>query len=150
MILVIGIGNPVRGDDAAGIEVARRIRLGASRRDVTVRELIGDQLALLDAWTGARTVYVVDAIHCGGKPGHVRRFDAAEPLDDPFRRPSMHTFGLADVIDLSRALGRLPARLIGYGIEGVRFGLNEPMTPEVAAAVGSVASEILRRVKEGS
>jgi hydrogenase maturation protease len=150
MILIIGIGNPVRGDDAAGIEVARRIRTRASRRDVTVKELIGDQLALLDAWAGARTVYVVDAIHCAGRPGHVCRFDAAEPLDAPFRRPSAHTFTLADVIEFSRAVGRLPARLIGYGIEGVRFGLGEAMTPEVEAAVGSVTSEILRRVREGS
>jgi hydrogenase maturation protease len=148
MTLVIGIGNPVRGDDAAGIEVARRIRTHASRRDVTVMELFGDQLALLDAWTGARTVYLVDAIHSGGKPGHVHRFDAGEPLDAPFHRPGTHTFSLADVIELSRAMGRLPARLMGYGIEGASFGLGETMSPAVEAAVDSVTSEILRRVKE--
>ena len=149
MILVIGMGNPVQGDDAAGIEVARRIRRQASRRDVTVMELIGDQLALLDAWTGARTVCVVDAIHSGCKPGRVHRFDAGEPLGAPFHRPGTHTFSLAHVIELSRSMGRLPARLIGYGIEGASFGLGETMSPEVEAAVDSVTSEILRRVEKG-
>jgi hydrogenase maturation protease len=71
MTLVIGIGNPDRGDDAAGLAVARRVRAAAARRDVTVTELIGDQLALLDIWDGVKDVYVIDAVCSGGAPGSV-------------------------------------------------------------------------------
>jgi Ni,Fe-hydrogenase maturation factor len=52
MTLVIGIGNPDRGDDAAGLAVARNVR-AAAPAGVAVIELDGDQLALLDAWDGA-------------------------------------------------------------------------------------------------
>jgi hydrogenase maturation protease len=149
MILVIGIGNPDRGDDAAGVLVARRVRAAASRRDVSVREVVGDQLALLDTWCGARTVYVVDAIRSGKAAGSVCRFDAAEPLDAPFWHRGTHTFSLADVIELGRALGRLPGRLLGYGIEGTAFGLGDPVSPGVEAAVAEVADEIIRLAKEG-
>jgi hydrogenase maturation protease len=85
---------------------------------VTVTELGGDQLALLDVWEGAVEVYVVDAICSGGDPGTVRRFDASFPLGDGFQHRGTHLFSLADVIELARALHRLPARLTGYGIEG--------------------------------
>ena len=147
MILVIGIGNPARGDDAAGLAVARRIR-DAAPGDVTVAELAGDQLALLDAWTGAREVYVIDAVCSGGTPGTVYRFDAAEPLTAHFWHRGTHTFSLADVIELARALGRLPARLTGFGIEGATFEPGAPLSPEVEAAVEAVTALLLGEVRE--
>jgi hydrogenase maturation protease len=79
MIVVIGVGNADRGDDTAGLAVARRIK-DAAPPGFTVRELDGDQLALLDAWDGATDVYVVDATCSGGEPGSVCRFGASVPL----------------------------------------------------------------------
>ncbi len=149
MILVIGIGNPDRGDDAAGLAVATRIREAAPPGHVTVRELIGDQLALLDAWTGASDVYVVDAVCSGGTPGTVYRFDAADTLTDRFRHRGTHTFSLADVVELARALGRLPRRLAGFGIEGAQWELGSALSPQVAAAVGTVTSQLLKELKAG-
>ena len=149
MILVIGIGNPARGDDAAGLAVARCIREAAPGH-VTVTELAGDQLALLDAWTGAREVYLIDAVCSGGTPGTVYRFDAAEPLTARFWHRGTHTFSLADVIELGRALGRLPGRLTGYGIEGGTFEPGAPLSAEVEAAVRAVTAALLRELRESS
>lgn len=149
MTLVIGIGNPDRGDDAAGLAVARRVRAAAPRCHVTVAELIGDQLALLDAWNGANDVYVIDAVCSGGAPGTVYRFDAVQQLDARFRHCGTHTFSLADVIELARALGRLPPRLVGYAIEGAAFELGAGLSPEVAAAVEAVTGRLLAELKAG-
>ena len=149
MILVIGIGNPARGDDAAGLVVARHIREAAPGH-VTVTELAGDQLALLDAWTGAREVYLIDAVCSGGTPGTVYRFDAAEPLTARFWHRGTHTFSLADVIELGRALSRLPGRLTGYGIEGGTFEPGAPLSAEVEAAVQAVTAALLRELRESS
>ena len=149
MILVIGIGNPARGDDAAGLAVARCIREAAPGH-VTVTELAGDQLALLDAWTGAREVYLIDAVCSGGTPGTVYRFDAAEPLTARFWHCGTHTFSLADVIELGRALSRLPGRLSGYGIEGGTFEPGAPLSAEVEAAVQAVTAALLRELRESS
>lgn len=147
--LVIGIGNPDRGDDAAGVAVARRVRETASRRHVTVAELIGDQLALLDVWAGAKKVYVIDAVYSGGVPGTVYSFDARHPLDAKFRHCGSHTFSLAGVIELARSLDRLPARLIGYGIEGAAFELGAGLSPAAEAAVAAVTSRLLEELKAG-
>jgi Ni,Fe-hydrogenase maturation factor len=58
--LLIGIGNADHGDDAAGLAVARRVT-AAAPGGVTVTELSGDQLGLLDAWEGQSEVWAADA-----------------------------------------------------------------------------------------
>ena len=147
MILVIGIGNPDRGDDAAGLAVAKRIRAASLPGEVTVRELAGDQLALIDEWTGATDVFVVDAVSSGGIPGTVYQFDAADPLTETFRHRGTHMFSLADVIELARALDRLPRHLTGFGIEGAGFAIGAGLSPPAAAAVDEVTSLLLADIK---
>jgi hydrogenase maturation protease len=147
MTLVIGIGNADRGDDVVGLSVARRIREAVPRADVTVKELDGDQLRLLDAWQGHNDVYVVDAVCSGGEPGTTYRFDASRPLSARFRHRGSHTFSLADVVEFARALHRLPARVTGYGIEGATFELGGPLSPRVAVAVRAVSGQILEELK---
>jgi hydrogenase maturation protease len=148
MSVVIGIGNPDRGDDAVGLVVAAMVR-DAAPAGVTVTELDGDQLGLLDAWDGAADVYVVDATCSGGEPGSVCRFDAAAPLAHRFAHRGTHLFSLADVLELARALDRLPARLTGYGIEGASFDIGAPLSASAEAAAAAVAGQILRELESG-
>ena len=118
---VIGVGNPLRGDDAAGLLVARRVRELAGA-EMEVVELEGEPARLLDAWEGAELALVVDAISSGGTAGETMRFDVTdEPLPRAATAASTHALGLGDVVELGRALGRLPARLIVFGIEGAGF-----------------------------
>jgi hydrogenase maturation protease len=148
MRVVIGIGNPDRGDDAAGLAVARLVRADAPA-GVTVIELDGDQLALLDAWDGAAEVYLVDAARFGAEPGSVVRFDADTTLGGEFSRVGTHLLGLADAIELGRALHRLPARLTGFGIEGAGYELGAPLSAEAEHAARTVAEQILRELRDG-
>ena len=147
MTLVIGVGNADRGDDAAGLMAARQVRATAPA-GVTVIELDGDQLALLDAWEGATDVYLVDATCSGAEPGTVRRFDASAPLGGDFSRRGTHLLSLADVIELARALHRLPARLRGFGIEGAAYELGAPLSPAAELAARAVAEQILHELSE--
>ena len=52
-------------------------------------------------------------------------------------------FGLGEVIELARSLGRLPRELIVFGIEGASFGLDLELSAPVAARVDEVADEVL-------
>lgn len=142
MIQVIGIGNPDRGDDAAGLEVAARIR-AAAPPGVVVTELEGDQVRLLDIWDQGATVMLVDATCSGAAPGTVTRFDASGPLAHQFTHRGSHTFGLADVIELARAIGRLPLRLTGYGIEGASFGIGDPLSAAAESGIREVTARLL-------
>jgi hydrogenase maturation protease len=142
MSLFIGIGNPLRGDDAAGLLVAARLR-EHSPPSLRVIELEGEPIDLIEAFDGADSVLVADAVSSGAEPGTVHRFDAAAaPLPARLAGPSTHALGLLEAIELARALGRLPERLAVLGIEGARFEAGSPPLPQVTRAAASVAAEI--------
>lgn len=131
--LVIGIGNTDRGDDAAGILVARALERTRSR------ELV-DCVALLELWDGESDVVVVDAMRSGKVPGTVSRFDATASELPVRTSSSTHSFGLAETIELGRALGRLPPRLTVLGIEADDVGIGDRLSEAVEQAVSEVAA----------
>jgi hydrogenase maturation protease len=138
-VVVIGVGNSMRADDAAGIAVVRR--LGA-RAGVRVLEQSGDATALLDALRGARAALIVDAA-CGWQPGGVRRLDvAAQPLRQALLGCSTHGFGVAEGIELARALGALPPVCVVYAIGSARFDAGASMSEAVTNALPGVASRL--------
>ena len=150
--LLIGLGNELRGDDAAGLLVARAAR-GREPVGVDVVERPGEPIDLLDAWEGAEVALVADAVVSGAEPGTVHRVDAAAgPLPAAFAGTSTHALGLADAIELGRTLERLPPRLVVFGIEGSDFAAGDRAGDAVLAAVQRVARLALAelaRAEEG-
>jgi len=141
-MLVVGLGNRLRRDDAAGLEVARRLRrlLPAS---ASVLEWGVPIPGLLEHWAGEDSVIIVDAMKSGGRPGTLRRFDAtADPLPIEALHFSSHGLGLAETVALARTLGRLPDSLVVWGIEGASFEPGENLHPEVEKAVERVVRRL--------
>ena len=145
---VIGVGNEWRGDDAAGLLVARRLKAEA-RPQVEIVETRDTVTAVLEAWKDAAGVIVVDAVVSGGAPGTIYRFDAhgdAMPLELS-RLPSSHGWGVAEALALGQVLRELPPRLIIYGIEGKSFGPGQEVSLEVAAAIPEAARRIQAEIQ---
>jgi hydrogenase maturation protease len=138
-VLVIGIGHPDRGDDAAGLLVARRLATTNSM-SLEVRESGGDLLTLVTDWAGSEAVILVDAVVGTGVPGEVRVLDLLAVAAPGERNVSSHGFGLGEAVALSRALGTLPGALRLVGIEGSRFDVGTPPTPAVQAAIPVAAA----------
>ena len=147
--LLIGLGNVDRGDDAVGIEVARRVA-ALDRAGVDVVET-SDPTALLDLWTDAERVVVVDAMVSHRAPGVVESFDVADvdlPAGD-WAGGGSHALGLGAAVRLSRALGRMPRHLVVVGVE---IGAVEPtatMSPAVAAATDVAVRTALAALADG-
>jgi hydrogenase maturation protease len=148
--VVIGVGNALRHDDAAGLEIVRRLRARARAVEIAVYEQEGEPLALLDMWEGADAVVLVDAIRCGGAPGSIRRIDATSaPIPERLRGfSSTHAVGLGEAIELARTLHRLPARVVLFGVEGRRFDAGSGLSEEVQAVIASVADAVLHEACE--
>lgn len=137
--LIIGIGNADRGDDAAGLLVARRL----SELGFPAVEQPGEAVALMDLWSQARHVILVDAVATGAEPGTTFFWDARiQRLPREAFRCSTHHFGLAGAVELARMLDRLPPVIEIHGIEGARFEIGAPVTAAVAEAVERVAGAI--------
>jgi hydrogenase maturation protease len=140
--LIIGLGNDYRSDDAVGRVVARK--LGAESLDsVRILEESGEGAALMDAWRGADFVILIDAVHSGGKPGTIYRIDAHEKeIPRSFFRYSTHAFSVAEAVELARALGQLPQRLVVYGIEGKSFESGIGLSPDIETAAEETACRL--------
>jgi len=146
--IVIGIGNPDRGDDAVGVQVARQV--AAERLDVLTLEF-DDPSEALDAWASEDTVVVADAIHSGGAPGDIHVVDVVKqklPAGN-WSAGGTHALGLPAVVELARALDLLPRRLVVVGVEAGQFDHGAPMSEAVLAAVPAAIDAVLNVIDAG-
>jgi hydrogenase maturation protease len=145
--LLIGVGNAYRRDDAVGLIATRALRpvIGAA---CTIREESGEGATLMEAWSDAEVVVLLDAAKSGAQPGTIVRLDAgAGPLPAHFFHYSTHAFGVAEAIELARTLGRLPGRLVVFGVEGADFTAGEELSPPVARAVPQLVDAVLDELR---
>jgi hydrogenase maturation protease len=145
-VLVLGVGNAYRGDDAVGLVVAQRLQEDPLD-GVTVTLTAGEGTALLALWQDTDAVVLVDAVCAGARPGTLQRFAVGtEPLPARFSGVSTHAFGVAEAIELARALRQLPPVLVVYGVEGATFEMGAGLSAAVAAVVPQVVAQVRQEV----
>lgn len=145
--VVIGIGNEYRRDDGVGIVLARRLRVRLPP-EISIIEASGEGASLLDAWQGATSVVLLDAVQSGSLPGTIRRFEAStEAIPSAFFHYSTHAFSVAEAIELSRVLHQLPPHLTVYGIEGSNFAVGVGLSAAVEGAVATVIAQVVSELQ---
>jgi hydrogenase maturation protease len=147
--VVIGLGNPDRGDDGAGPAVTRQLR-EPPLRDVEIIEHGGEATTLVAQMVGAASVFLIDACASGAPPGMVRRLDvSAAPVPAEVALGlSTHGFGPVTAVELARSLGQLPHQCIIYIIEGASFATGAPLSPQVAAGVAQVVDRVRAEIAD--
>jgi hydrogenase maturation protease len=147
-ILVIGIGNEFRRDDGAGMAIAETI----AARDlpgVSVVTGIGDPAAIIEAWTDVPLVVVVDAVVDPDRPaGSIIRWRPSDLSRAAAGTVSSHSVGLADTYALGMAIGRVPLRLVGFGIAVSDVGHGVGLTPPVGAAIPVLVDVIMSELQQ--
>ncbi len=146
-VVVVGVGNAWRGDDAAGPAVIDRLRnrVGSA---VALVESDGEPSRLLDSLGLADRVILIDAIRTGAEPGTVVHFAGDELPADLGTGQSTHLVDLVDAIALAKVLGRLTGTLEFVGIEGASFEPGTPMCAEVDAAVDRTVEQVIATTVE--
>lgn len=142
-ILVIGLGNDYRRDDAAGLVVARKLR--SAGINARIIEESGEGAGLIEAWKGTELVILIDAVHSDSAAGTIHRLDPGlQSIPSRFFHYSTHAFSVAEAVELARALGELPPKLVLYGIEGKNFDSGVGLSSEVEKAT----EETVRRIED--
>ncbi|MEV0966822.1 MULTISPECIES: hydrogenase maturation protease [unclassified Streptomyces] len=157
-IALIGLGSDSRRDDGVGRAVVDALRERAVERplppEVGLETCNGHPARLVGLWHDADLAVVVTCAHAyPGEPGRVvrREFDAQgvalplrgephDPVDDPV---------LAEAVELSRMLGRLPGRLVVYAVQGADSSLGAGLSPTLADMVESLADHVRREAVRG-
>ncbi len=137
--LILGLGNPLLGDDGVGWRVAEEIRPRVTNPEAEVDCLAGGGLSLMERLVGYDRAILIDAMTTGRAPqGTVSCFDL-EQLPDPTAShlSSVHEASLKTALRLGVQLEMpLPQKVIVVAIESEQvYDFSEELTPAVAAAV---------------
>lgn len=143
---LVGVGNPLLSDDAAGIAVARAVheQMGGSGGIHFIESAVGG-FELAEMLSGYGRAVIIDAIVAPGiAPGVWRRVEVSELA---VCRPSLnaHYAGLAEGLHIARGLGlRLPQTIRLYAIQAADIEtFSMRLTAPVAAAVPGLVRHIL-------
>jgi hydrogenase maturation protease len=153
-VLVAGIGNIFYGDDGFGVAVAQRLSEGPLPEGVEARDfgIRGMDLAYA-LGSGYSAAILVDAVPRGSAPGSLFVIEPEQPEGEAGWLDS-HQMNPLAVLDLARALGPLPPRILILGCQPEALPccaegeFSMQLTPAVAAAVdraAGMALELARR-----
>lgn len=151
-IVVLGLGQSLRRDDAAGLEAVRawqeEFPQTAARLRMESAELPG--LGLLDLLEGAQAAILVDAIQASAPAGTVIRITPEELAAFAPGTGSAHGWGVAETLQLGRSLHPWLAavRVTLIGIVGGDFAPGAGISPQVRAALPQAVALIQEEVQK--
>jgi hydrogenase maturation protease len=100
---------------------------------------------LVELMKGASVVILIDAARGGKTPGSVYRLDASvSPIGAQVFPRSSHAIGVAEAIELARAMDVLPATVIVYGVEVGNTEVGQPLSPPMGEALDHVVKQIIQ------
>jgi hydrogenase maturation protease len=146
--LVLGVGNPILGDDGVGIHAIRELRKETDCADY--EEAPASGLELVELFRGYEKVIIVDAVKTReGIPGKIYELSTEDI-------PTLHGLSPHDV-DFATALeygkkfiGKMPSIRI-YGIEAENVtDFGETLSPTVEKSLRLVIEKIKKEIKDGS
>ncbi len=141
--LIVGIGNPFRTDDGVGPWVAQALK--AKGFNAEVHE--ADGTGLITYFERYDDIIMVDATKSGKPPGSLLHLNATQaPLPINVFQCSTHRIGLAEAVEIARALGMLPPRLRIYGIEGASFAAGYGLSDDVEQAAAALAVQLANAI----
>ncbi len=147
-VLLVGIGQSLRGDDSAGLEAVRKWK----QDHFKVREHAGVQVELIESpgidlaglLVGADAALLVDAVRSGARPGTLHRLVEGDVSDVVGGSSSMHGWGIPESLRLARVLGAgsRPREIRVLGIEAGHLDVGSPLSASVRASLPAAAEAI--------
>jgi hydrogenase maturation protease len=147
---IIGIGSH-HGDDQFGWLAAAYLRNSAA-----FQQRFGDEVKIsvcdspldgfLEHAKNSRAVIILDAVLNGGHPGSVMRIEeqALPTIQQPY---SSHGFGVAQMVELGRAMDILPEHVVLFGIELESCDAHAPISKEVQSSLEQIEKLVVEEIK---
>jgi hydrogenase maturation protease len=147
-ILILGLGNPLQGDDGVGCRVAQELEERTLPDDVEVMDGGTPGVGLLNLFEGRQRVIIVDAAEMGQAAGSAVCFRPQDvTLTGSAQRFSLHRSGVADALALAGELKLALPDIIVFGVQPGRVDWNDSLSPQVQAAVPQVIEAVLKEAK---
>ena len=153
--VILGIGNPLMGDDGVGIHVIRDLLAKPAAFAFTggkIEILDGGTLGylLIDHLAGTDALIVVDAANIRESAGEVRVFlnEEMDAFLSTNQTSSVHEVGLVDLVQMMILTGQMPRRLALVGIQPSMIDWETELSPPLAQSVSKASNAIIHVVSE--
>lgn len=147
-VAVIGVGNPLMGDDGAGIAVLKLLSKRDLPRGTEILDMGTGGMALLHALAHFDAIVIADAVDMDTKPGTVRTFSPDDVVSvKELRRLSLHEGDIFETIVLARQLGQCPEKITICAIQPKSIAPKIGMTRSVRGKLPMMASQARRAVE---
>lgn len=146
--VVIGLGNPLMGDDGLGIAALEQIRR-TWRFEPPVDLVDGGTwgMNLLHEIEDSTRVLFIDAITAGVAPGSLIEMTRDDLPKFFATKLSPHQIDLKEVLAAAELRGTLPRDTMAVGLQPERVELSTDLSPCVRDGVGSLVSRIIERLE---
>ena len=150
--LVIGLGNPILGDDGVGWRIAEEVKNQLaldSPVDVDCLSLGG--ISLMERLIGYDRAILIDAFALDEPIGSILVLKLSDlPNYSAFHTTSTHDTSLQNAIELGKSMGaHLPDDIIVVGIATKHvYDFSENLSPPIADAVPQAANIVLNLLKQ--
>jgi hydrogenase maturation protease len=145
--LVVGLGNPLMGDDGAGLAALERLREEyAMPPEVHLIDGGTWGMNILPVLEGADDIIFLDAIRTGAAPGTVVELEGDEMPRMLSHKMSPHQIDLREVLALAMLRGTLPDQLVAIGVEPDRVEMTLDLSPPVTAALDEIVARTVARL----
>jgi hydrogenase maturation protease len=144
-VLVIGCGNPLRGDDAAGPVLVRRLWDRGLPEGVRCADGGTGGMDVVFQMRGVPEVILVDACRTGAEPGAIFEVPGDEVATlPPLAGINLHAFRWDHALAFARWLLRegRPERVSAILIEGATFDVGAALSPAVDRAIDAVVDRL--------
>lgn len=147
--LVLGLGNPIMGDDGLGLAALARL---ARDWDLPPSVSLVDGgtwgMNLLPQIETADQLILLDAIRAGTPPGTLVVIERDELPRYFSLKISPHQIDLREVLGLAELRGTLPDPAVAIGVEPDYVDLGTALSAPVAAQVDAVVARAVRRLAD--
>lgn len=146
--VVVGLGNPIMGDDGVGLAALERLRR-QWRLPPAVLPVDGGTwgLRLLPEIEHADAVLLLDAIDAGQAPGALIVLRGHEVPRRLRHALSSHQVAMSEVLALTEVRGTLPTRLTAVGCQPGLVEMSTALSPAVAAGLDAVVAAAVAELR---
>ncbi len=143
-LLVLGLGNPLCGDDGAGVAAVARLRARYAA-PAGVQLLDGGTLglSLLPHLQRARRAILVDAVRTSDPPGTLVRVEGDEVGHVAAHKLSPHQVGVADLLDGAALSGARPEPFVLLGVVPAHLELGTARSAPVEASLDALVEAVV-------
>ena len=146
-IAVVGVGNPLAGDDAAGVEIVKRIKEKECLKEADKIIIENRGLSALGEVEGYKVIVFVDCGDFGGEAGEARLFK----VEKIFSRKAVvfsHDLGLRDLIAALLLQGKEKYDIYLFAVQGKHFTFGDAMSIEVKEKIKELTDKLMAFVKK--